>query len=109
MLMVSFKSLALCFLSQIYFQACMVENENEDVRQECVTFLYKLSKGSCPKSYGFNAARLAGLPENIVTRAHQVASDLERIAKYRQIICNLANVEKVARKDIVAALKQFKI
>lgn len=45
-------------------QACMVENENEDdPSQETITFLYKFVKGACPKSYGFNAARLASIPE----------------------------------------------
>lgn len=87
----------------------MVENEDEDVKEECVTFLYKLTKGSCPKSYGFNAARLAGLPENVITRAHEIASDLEKIAKYRQIICNLAHADKVARRDIITLLKNFKL
>ena len=44
----------------------MVENDDEnssgDPSTETITFLYKLASGPCPKSYGFNAARLAGLP-----------------------------------------------
>ncbi len=45
----------------------MVENENdEDPSQETITFLYKFVKGACPKSYGFNAARLAALPEDVI-------------------------------------------
>lgn len=48
------------------FQACMVEdNENDDIGEETITFLYKLIEGACPKSYGFNAARLAGLPAEV--------------------------------------------
>ncbi|WAR00452.1 MSH6-like protein [Mya arenaria] len=44
--------------------ACMVENEDEDdPTQETITFLYKFTSGACPKSYGFNAARLANLPD----------------------------------------------
>lgn len=87
-----------------------MENEDEeDVKQECVTFMYKLAKGSCPKSYGFNAARLAGLPQNIITRAHEVARNLERVAKHRQIICRLVNADKSERKDIVASLQLLKI
>ena len=44
----------------------MVENENEeDPSQETITFLYKFVDGACPKSYGFNAARLADLPEEV--------------------------------------------
>lgn len=51
----------------------MVENENEDdPTQETVTFLYKYSDGPCPKSYGFNAAKLAGMPISIIKRAHEV-------------------------------------
>lgn len=54
-------------------QACMVENEdNDDPTQETVTFLYKYSDGACPKSYGFNAAKLAGMPNSVIKRAHEV-------------------------------------
>ena len=53
--------------------ACMVENENSsDVTKESVTFLYKYSSGSCPKSFGFNAAKLAGINLEIIRRAHEV-------------------------------------
>ena len=46
----------------------MVENENDDdPSQETITFLYKFVKGACPKSYGFNAARLANIPEMVKT------------------------------------------
>jgi len=50
-----------------FFQACMVENEDEDPSQETITFLYKFSSGACPKSYGFNAAKLANLPDDVST------------------------------------------
>lgn len=51
----------------------MVENEdNDDPTQETVTFLYKYSDGACPKSYGFNAAKLAGMPNSVIKRAHEV-------------------------------------
>ena len=45
----------------------MVENEDErdDPSKETITFLYKFVEGACPKSYGFNAARLAGIPEEV--------------------------------------------
>lgn len=55
--------------------ACMVENEGDtdDPTEETVTFLYKYSAGACPKSYGFNAAKLAGMPKSIIKRAHEVS------------------------------------
>lgn len=44
----------------------MVENENDDdPSQETITFLYQFASGACPKSYGFNAARLATVPEEV--------------------------------------------
>lgn len=57
------------FANSLYFfkQACMVENENdEDPSQETITFLYKFVAGACPKSYGFNAARLAEIPDEVI-------------------------------------------
>ncbi|XP_030628388.1 DNA mismatch repair protein Msh6 [Chanos chanos] len=58
--------------------ACMVENECEDPSQETITFLYKFIGGACPKSYGFNAARLASLPEEVIQSGHQKAREFER-------------------------------
>ena len=42
-----------------------------------VTFLYNLTNGACPKSYGLNVARLAGLPDEIINRASSFARQLE--------------------------------
>lgn len=59
----------------------MVENEDtEDPTQETVTFLYKYSAGACPKSYGFNAAKLAGMPKPIIKRACEVS---KKVALFR--------------------------
>lgn len=38
--------------------ACQVGNGIDAVEE--VTFLYRLTPGACPKSYGVNVARLAG-------------------------------------------------
>ena len=42
-----------------------------------VTFLYKLTNGACPKSYGVNVACLAGLPDEVINRATSFAKQLE--------------------------------
>jgi len=44
---------------------------------EEVTFLYKLTPGACPKSYGTNVARLAGLPAVVVQRAAELSARYE--------------------------------
>ncbi|CAI9567775.1 unnamed protein product [Staurois parvus] len=59
--------------------ACMVENECEDPSQETITFLYKFIQGACPKSYGFNAARLANIPDDIIQTGHRKAREFESI------------------------------
>ena len=41
------------------------EGEGEECKEETITFLYKFVEGACPKSYGFNAAKLAGLPREV--------------------------------------------
>ncbi|KAL7302864.1 hypothetical protein TKK_0004096 [Trichogramma kaykai] len=73
--------------------ACMVENDDDDkVTEENVTFLYKLSEGACPKSYGFNAARLAGVPINITKRAQEIATRLEAEVNLRHAFKALCKI-----------------
>eukprot|EP00744_Colponema_vietnamica_P022287 GILI01031999.1.p1 GENE.GILI01031999.1~~GILI01031999.1.p1 ORF type:complete len:855 (+),score=230.63 GILI01031999.1:192-2567(+) len=55
-----------------FHMACQVDEEAQRV-----TFLYKFKKGSCPKSYGMNVARLAGLPESVVKKASQMSQQFE--------------------------------
>jgi len=56
----------------------MVENENDDdPSQETITFLYKFVSGACPKSYGFNAARLASIPDQVHSLHFVVVSTVE--------------------------------
>ena len=83
----------------------MVKNREKDVEtEENVKFLYKLSEGPCPKSYGFNAARLAGMPTLITKRAIEIAKKLEAEAKLRRAftaICKETN-----RKSLKNLLKK---
>lgn len=70
--------------------ACMVENEDhEDVTEETVTFLYKYTDGPCPKSYGFNAAKLAGMPKEVIRHAYELARKVERDALKRRIFAKI--------------------
>ena len=65
--------------------ACMVENEgHEDITKESITFLYKLVEGPCPKSHGFNAAKLAGLPDQIIRRGYEKAKEFEEDEKRKR-------------------------
>lgn len=73
---------------QLGHMPCLVANE-EDPLQESIVFLYKLTQGRCPKSYGFNAAKLAGLDRSIVARGIQVAKELEEKIKLRNTFSNV--------------------
>ncbi|KAL9239755.1 hypothetical protein vseg_014047 [Gypsophila vaccaria] len=46
---------------------------------EEVTFLYRLTHGACPKSYGVNVARLAGIPDSILLKAAAKSGDFETV------------------------------
>lgn len=90
-------------------QACMAEEqmkEDSDVVQENVTFLYKFASGACPKSYGFNAARLAGLPAHITRRGYTRAKALETECNVRNtfqtIFCKQFN--PVIFRQLITAL-----
>ncbi|KAL3892164.1 hypothetical protein ACJMK2_004398 [Sinanodonta woodiana] len=81
--------------------ACMVESEEEDPTQETITFLYKFSKGACPKSYGFNAAKLANIPDSVIKVAVEKAKDFEESLDRLRIVRSLfkdsvsKNLEKI--------------
>ena len=47
----------------LYHMACVVDEATRDV-----TFLYKFQPGASSKSHGVNVARLAGLPESILSQ-----------------------------------------
>ena len=60
--------------------ACMVENDDhvdDDPSQENIIFLYQFASGPCPKSYGFHAARFAGLDRAITSRGYKRAQHME--------------------------------
>ncbi|CAO1420365.1 unnamed protein product [Diamesa tonsa] len=87
--------------------ACMVENENcVDITQENVTFLYKYASGACSKSYGFNAAKLAGIKLEIIRRAHQISKKVEAEALKRKIASKmLQNVGAVEIGNLIKKLQ----
>lgn len=52
-------------------------NSQQDSKSKNITFLYTLGEGSCPKSFGINVARLAGLPQEVITMANEVSTHFE--------------------------------
>ena len=64
----------------------------DDPSQESIIFLYRFVDGACPKSYGFHAARLAGLPRSIISRGYERARDMEMQVGQMQAFKDLFNV-----------------
>jgi len=56
-----------------------VRNYNVLVKEygEKIIFLHKIQRGSSDRSYGIQVARLAGIPQEIITRAREVLDNLE--------------------------------
>ncbi len=46
-----------------------------------IVFLHKIVEGGTDRSYGIHVARLAGVPEALITRAKQILADLEEDAE----------------------------
>ncbi|NXO76777.1 MSH6 protein, partial [Sitta europaea] len=85
--------------------ACMVENESEDPSQETITFLYKFIEGACPKSYGFNAARLADIPEEVIQQGHRKAKEFEKATLSLRVFRYLCQVVDGTTRDADAVRK----
>ncbi len=75
-----------------------------DVKEDSdkVVFLHKIVKGGTSDSYGIEVARLAGLPEEVLTRSKSILKELERIGdfKIKDDSDDYASVEDVAEDKV---------
>lgn len=57
-----------------------ITNLNVAVREwnEEIAFLHKIVPGAADKSYGIHVARLAGVPKEVIARAKEILTDLEK-------------------------------
>jgi DNA mismatch repair protein MutS len=72
-----------------------------------VTFLYRLARGSVDKSYGLHVAKMAGLPREVVRRAHCILDDLEASLPsegHQMTLFGWADEEPVRGYDITEVL-----
>lgn len=64
---------------------CIVNVEEGQVCEE-VTFLYRLTAGSSPRSYGLNVAKLARLPVEVLQLAQQRSAEFEEKMRGKNIL-----------------------
>jgi DNA mismatch repair protein MutS len=81
-------------LNQLEAQFERVKNFNLAVREVGgkIIFLRKLVAGGSEHSFGIHVAQLAGMPPQVVARAHEVLAQLERDKKYEQAKTSLQNL-----------------
>ncbi|KHJ46404.1 MutS domain I protein [Trichuris suis] len=93
-------------LVQLGHMACAVENEGlDDPVEESVTFLYKLAPGPCPKSYGFNAAKLAGVEAEVIRNAYSASVRFSRMdALYNTVMKLVKENAEASELDLVQTL-----
>lgn len=81
-----------------YHELTVLEDEFEGIvnyniaakkRDDTITFLRKIVKGSTDDSYGIEVAKLAGLPSSVIKRAKQILASIEA-----------SQPEKVKVKDV---------
>ncbi|MBW3020688.1 hypothetical protein KY334_05300, partial [Candidatus Woesearchaeota archaeon] len=63
-----------------------------------ITFLHKIVEGGTDKSYGIEVAKLAGIPEEVVSASKKVMREIEKEVEMNQ---------KVEIKKDLVSLKDF--
>ncbi|KAF4364558.1 hypothetical protein G4B88_012140 [Cannabis sativa] len=85
---------------QLCHMACQVGSSVGAIEE--VTFLYRLTHGACPKSYGVNVARLAGLPNSVLENAAIRSTNFEAIyGKHRKPVNNLSELSSAEKMALL--------
>ena len=82
-----------------------------DDESRTVTFLYRLEEGVAEGSFGMHCAAMCGIPETVVARAHEAASQWEHtgrllnekaLTRDREVVCIPLGVQS----DVAALLRE---
>jgi len=68
---------------------------------QSITFLYKFGEGAASKSHGFNAAKLADLPDEIISKGSIKSIEFENFSKKIQLLKKLIHVKSKLEVDEV--------
>lgn len=64
-----------------------------------ITFLHKIKKGAVDKSYGIHVAKLAGMPEELIKRAHEILNYYETSSQKSEEKVQLEMTFEEPKKD----------
>ncbi|KAK5576800.1 hypothetical protein RB653_007944 [Dictyostelium firmibasis] len=82
------------------YMTCHVDEEAKKV-----IFLYKLASGVCPNSYGLHVASMAGLPREIILKAEEKSTQMEKDSVLVSFIHGTIHRSKLVEK-IIQSFKQ---
>lgn len=105
-----------------------VKNYNVSVKEwgEEIIFLHKIIPGAADRSYGIQVAKLAGLPEKVISRAEEIMYNLEKdnlpkkqtknnqldflVSQTHPLVAEIEKIdpEKVTPIDALLKIKQWK-
>ncbi|MBW1616506.1 MAG: DNA mismatch repair protein MutS [Deltaproteobacteria bacterium] len=92
-----------------------IKNFNIAVKEykDQIIFLRKLIKGGTNRSYGIQVARLAGIPDKIISRSKQILADIEKSAgnNVNNKESKKPNVDKIGKNyiNIIDKIKNIEI
>ena len=93
-----------------------VKNYNIAVKKrgDQMIFLRKIVPGATDDSYGIEVAKLAGIPDRVISRARQILAELESDAAPRQTIQAAPSQDQVSMMDltgqqVIAALEKLSV
>lgn len=93
-----------------YHELTELEGKIEGIKNYCISvkehgddiiFLRKIIRGGADQSYGIQVAKLAGLPEEIIIRAHEIISMLEENDIIKQSVSSDNSYKKEIAADIL--------
>jgi DNA mismatch repair protein MutS len=94
-----------------------VKNYNTAVKKrgEDITFLRRIVRGPADGSYGIDVARLAGIPDKVVSRAREILIELEsgqeqpRTVPYQTVTDSQMSLTSGAAEQLVDEIKNMDI
>jgi DNA mismatch repair protein MSH3 len=89
-------------VSNYHMAFSSLEDDNEEqgeIGEKNIKFLYKLSAGVAEKSYGINVAKLAGIHPDIIERAQTISKESEQKTQMRITENNFTQLMKLLEEN----------
>ncbi|MBQ9912766.1 MAG: DNA mismatch repair protein MutS [Clostridia bacterium] len=94
-------------LTELESQIDGIRNYNISVKKkgDTITFLRRIVRGAADGSYGIEVAKLAGIPNSVVSRARQILTELEAMNPEQRTIMKNVVFDENEEEDLQISLK----